>query len=455
MAMSDTLDQHALYRDHDSGDTVPVAEMLAARQVALDLLYGVLDQKKLLDQALSDDGGFAGLPVRDRAFCRMLVSTTLRRLGQIDDILGKAIDRPSSTAQVLMHILRLGTAQILFMNVPDHAAVDTSVRMAEAAGMERQKGFVNGVLRTVTRSGQEWMSRQDEARLGTPEWLLKIWVVDYGLRTAAEIAKANLIEAPLDISIRDESERAYWGGTLKASEIGAGTLRRPSGGNVVDLPGFHDGRWWVQDASAAIPAALFGDVEGKRVVDLCAAPGGKTMQLAARGAHVVAIDRSAGRLKKLRENVERIRLADRVDVVVADGAAWNPKDKVDMILLDAPCSATGTVRRNPDVLHLKGERDLERLERVQENILEHAFEILAPGGVLIYCTCSLQKAEGEYQIAKFLERHPEASKIAISAQEVGDLEEIINEDGDLRILPFHRAAQGGMDGFFVSRLRKR
>lgn len=454
--MTDPLNEHELYRDHSSGSAdVPIVEMLAARQAALEILHAVLGQRQALDQALDRSTEFRDLPSRDKAFCRMVVSTTLRRLGQIDDIIAKAEDKPGRTPAFLGLILRMGVAQILFMDVADHAAVDTAVRLTEAAGMERQKGFVNGVLRNVTRIGQEWLSRQDESRLNTPEWLLKIWIEDYGLRGAAEIARANLIEAPLDISIKDESDRTYFNSAFQATEIGCGTLRRTSGGNVTDLDGFDEGRWWVQDASAALPAHLFGDVRGRTVVDLCAAPGGKTLQLAARGADVIALDRSAKRVGRLRENVARMRFDDQVKVVVADAGEWQPQDMPQFILLDAPCSATGTVRRHPDVVHLKSEQDIDRLVQVQETILDNAFDMLAVGGVLIYCTCSLQKAEGEHQISRFLERHSNASKIAISATEIGDMDECVTEDGDLRILPFHRAAHGGMDGFFVSRLTKR
>jgi 16S rRNA (cytosine967-C5)-methyltransferase len=433
----------------DEGDS------LVARVVAVELLHGVLGQKQALDQVLESSRDFKSLTVRDRGFCRMLVSTCLRRSGQIEDILLKASDQPGRTSVKLTHILRLGITQILFMDVPDHAAVDTSVRLAELLDMGGQKGLVNGILRTVTRSGQEWLSRQDAPRLNTPEWLLKIWIEDYGLRVAAEIARANLIEAPLDITIRDESERNYWGSTFQASEIGIGSLRRPAGGRISELDGYNDGKWWVQDASAAMPARLFGDINGKHVIDLCAAPGGKTMQLAAQGATVTALDRSAARLTRLKENLARTGLEQHVNIVIEDAARWKPREAAQYVLLDAPCSATGTVRRNPDVMHLKSPQDVNRLRQVQEDILINAFDMLAPGGILIYCTCSLQKMEGEEQIEQLLRTHPNASKIAIAPHEVGDIGEIVSENGDLRILPFHCAPRGGMDGFYVSRITKR
>ncbi len=447
--------QHDLYADHGTGEEPEAIEMMAARYAALDLLHMVLSQKRPLDEALDSHEGFKSLPGRDKAFCRMLVSTCLRRLGQVDDIIRRAEERPGTQRNlVIQDILRLGVTQICFMDVPDHAAVDTSVRLADAAELDKQKGFVNGVLRTVTRKSNEWLDKQDGTRLNTPDWLLKTWIEDYDLKPAATIAKANLTEAPLDISIKDREEKKYWLKTLDAKEIGSETLRRPSGGAVRDLPGFDDGMWWVQDASAALPVSLFGDIEGKTVVDLCSAPGGKTMQLAARGAKVIAVDRSAARLQRLKENIKRIRLEDKVKVEPSDAAHWKPREAPHYILLDAPCSATGTVRRHPDILHLKTPRDVERLVGVQIRILENAFNILAPGGTLIYCTCSLQKAEGEYQIQYLLDRQPKAMKKVIKPEEVGGWKEALTDEGDLRILPFHREAKGGMDGFFISRITK-
>ncbi len=449
------LNPHTLFSDHSPAEPAASGDMLAAREVALKLLEAVLGQKQALDHVLEGEPRFKALPARDRAFCRMLVSTCLRRLGQVDDLIRQTQEREAPKNLTLINILRLGITQILFMNVPDHAAVDTAVRLADAAGMERQKGFVNAVLRNLARSGRELVTRQDEGRLNTPEWLLRLWIEDYDLRTAAQIAKAHLSEAPMDITIKNEKDRNYWGSALKATELGtAGTLRCQLGGPVQDYPGYDDGMWWVQDASAAIPATLLGDVTGKTVVDLCAAPGGKTMQLAARGAHVIALDRSAQRLQRLQQNLSRLRLQDHVSVEASDATVWNPKEPPELILLDAPCTATGTIRRHPDVLHLKTPRDLERLAALQQQVLLHAFDILRPGGMLVYCTCSLQKAEGEYQVQALIEARDNALKLAITPKELGDWDEAITPDGDLRILPFHRAATGGMDGFFISRITK-
>ena len=427
---------------------------MAARYAALMLLEDVLQRKQALDQALDQQQAFKALPTRDRAFVRMMVSSVLRRLGQIDNIIERAIEREVPRNITVQNILRIGVVQILFMDVADHAAVDTTVRLAEKLGMEKQKAFVNAVLRNVTREGVHWRELQDEVRLNTPEWLLKIWIEDYGLREAAEIARANLSEAALDISVRDRESRNFWASNFKATQMTTGTLRKASGGAVHDLQGFDEGHWWVQDASAAIPALLFGDVDGQQIFDLCAAPGGKTLQLAAMGAQVTALDRSANRLKKLKQNLERMQLTDRVEVITADAGSWRPKEPAGYILLDAPCSATGTIRRHPDALHLKAPQDIERLSHLQAALLENAFAMLMVGGVLVYCTCSLQKAEGEHQTERFLAVHEDAQRLPITARELGGFDEALTEDGDLRILPFHQAALGGMDGFYIARLTK-
>jgi len=429
---------------------------LRARIAALEIISSVLDRKNALDQALEDSENLPALSARDRGFTRMLATTTLRRLGQIDHIITACEERSgASRPPVLDHILRLGVTQLIFMNVPDHAAVDTSVRLAEEKGCARQKGFVNAVLRNVARTGKVLAEKQDAGRLNTPEWLVKLWVEDYGLRGAAEIMQANLAEAPLDLTLKDETTRNYWSSHFQAINFPTGSLRIIDGaGNVAGMDGFEDGAWWVQDAAAAIPAQLLGDISGRKVADLCAAPGGKTAQLAARGANVIALDRSVKRLERLKENMHRLGFEDRVEVIVSDAAAWRPKEGFDFILLDAPCSATGTIRRHPDVLHLKREGDIARLADLQARLLDHAFSLLSPGGVLVYCTCSLQKTEGEHQISTFLQRQSNAHKIAVTADEVGGMNELLTEDGDVRILPYHRAASGGMDGFFISRIGK-
>lgn len=445
---SEILNQPDLY-----GDNQPYPEMLHARAIALKVLDHVLTRRTPLDQVLEENTELSALPARDRAFVRMIVATTLRRMGQIDDLITKASDgKPAPQPPMLHHLLRMGVAQLMFMNVPDHAAVNTAVQLAENVGLARGKGFVNAILRRLGREGRDWLEAQDEARANVPEWLLKEWVEDYGLREAAEIAQASLAEAPLDITIKDPSKMDYWAEVLQATPLPGGSLRRNAGGNVQDLPGYHDGMWWVQDASATLPARLFGDVKDIEAVDLCAAPGGKTAQLAGAGANVIALDRSITRIKRLDENMRRLRLDRNVLTEAADATVWQPREKVGAVLLDAPCSATGTIRRHPDVLRLKRPDDIVRLCETQARMLDNAASMLLPGGTLIYCTCSLQKAEGERQIDAFLKHNTQMMRKPIAPSEIGNLENAITPQGDVRILPWHLAPHGGMDGFFIARL---
>lgn len=441
----------------DTPDPIPAAEMLQARKVALGILQMVFEKRHTLDQALDESLPFHNLSQRDRAFVRMLVTTVIRRLGQIDDLISKALTRPDQplSPPILGHILRLGVTQLIFMNIPDHAAVNTSVLLVESEGHGRLKGFINAILRRIAADGKTWTTKQDVARLNTPEWLLKIWINDFGLKNAIEIAQANLQEAPLDVSLKQPESITHWAETLGANALPTGTLRLTHHKMVQDLPGFDDGMWWIQDASAAIPAKLFGSqIAGQTVIDLCAAPGGKTAQLASMGAHVMAVDRSAKRLQKLQDNMKRLRLGTHVTVEVADAAVWKPRTPVSYILLDAPCSATGTVRRNPDVIWMKEPSDIHSLVGLQSKLLDNAISTLLPGGILIYCTCSLQKEEGESQIERVLEDYPDIERYPIHANEVGGFNDIVTPRGDVRVMPYHMGNNGGMDGFFVSRLRR-
>lgn len=428
---------------------------MMARRSALAILHKILQQKIALDEAFDRDELFRTLPPRDRGFTRMLVSTCLRRKGQMDDLVRRAVDKGDEPNPVLLKfILYIGMCQIFFMDVPDHASVDTSVTLAEENGLSRQKGFVNAILRRMTGEGREWAERQDPVRMNFPQWILDAWIKDYGLQTAAQIAQASLAEAALDITVKKQGEVKIWQNTLEATYLPTGSLRRLGGGFVADMAGLQDGHWWVQDAAAALPVTLMGDVRGQRIVDLCAAPGGKTMQLAARGANVIAVDRSSSRMKILHENVVRTGLADFVRTHITDGAEWNAGEPVDAVLLDAPCSATGTIRRHPDLLHLKSARDVAQLMDVQERLLSNAARMVKSGGMLMYCTCSLQKDEGERQVEKFLGAHKDFKRWPIAASEIGGLAEAITPEGEVRLLPFHLAPYGGMDGFFISRLIK-
>lgn len=433
----------------------PPAEGLGARQAALAVLTDVFLRKKLLDDAMERARDLSALPSRDRAFARMMISTVLRRKGQLDDVLRRASDKGDlPRPDALRFILYLGIVQILFMNVPDHAAVDSSVRLAESEGLSKQKGFVNAVLRRLTREGREWVAAQDEVALNFPDWMIDEWRASYGPQEAAAIAQALLTESPLDITLKNPAETALWLGALEASYMPAGTLRRQSGGMVIDLPGFREGAWWVQSAASTLPVKLMGDIQGLTVIDLCAAPGGKTMQLRAAGAKVIAVDSSTARLRVLKENLARVKLSDGVETVIADSVSWRPKAPADIVLLDAPCSATGTVRKHPDLLHTKTAGERDGLIALQQQLLDNAAKMVKPGGMLVYATCSLQTSEGEDQARAFLSRHPEFTRMPADPARIGHMETSITKDGDVRVLPTALATLGGMDGFFVSVMEK-
>jgi len=388
---------------------------------------------------------------RDRAFARLLVATVLRRLGQIDALIAQSLNVPlAPRAMLVQDILRLGVAQLLFLRTPPHAAVATSVDLAQSRGFVSHKGLVNAVLRRLSIEGPERIETQDAPRLNTPDWLWQSWSRAYGEPTARAVATAHLKEAPLDLSLRNDAET--WGAALEGVLLPTGTLRRAAGGALATLPGYAEGAWWVQDAAAALPARLFGDVAGCDVIDLCAAPGGKTAQLATAGARVTAVDRSARRLERLVANLKRLDLA--VEAVGADALSWRPPRPAEAVLLDAPCSTTGAIRRHPDVPHLKSPEDVARLSMVQENLLLAAIDMLRPGGMLVYCTCSLESEEGPERIESLLHSGAPVARIGIEADEIGAEPEWITPEGDLRTLPCHFHAYDGIDGFYCARLVK-
>lgn len=423
---------------------------LSTRSVALDILDAVVERSRPLDDLLESHPGLAGLEERDRAFVRVLVATALRRLGQLDDLIGRCLSTPLPRKAVeIQHILRLGAVQLLFLGTPAHAAVDTAVDLAKQRGHTAHKKLVNAVLRRLDRDGPAWVAGQDAARLNLPDWLWASWCAAYGEETVRAIAAMHAQEPPLDVSVSGDA--AAWAERLGAEMLPTGALRRPGGGAVQALPGFDEGAWWIQDAAAALPVRLLGDVAGRTVADLCAAPGGKTLQLAAAGARVTAVDRSAKRLERVAANLRRCRL--EAETVAADAQEWRPAEALDAVLLDAPCSATGTLRRHPDIAWTKRPGDVVKLAALQARLLAAAAAMVRPGGLIVYCVCSLQPEEGAAVVDAALQTLP-LRRRPLTAEAVGGLADLLTPAGDLRTLPCHLAGHGGMDGFYAARLER-
>ncbi|OSQ40553.1 RsmB/NOP family class I SAM-dependent RNA methyltransferase [Thalassospira mesophila] len=445
-------------RSNHSGRRSPDARTSAApvaadpRMLALKTLQELRGGEVTLDELLAKHG--YALSSRDRNFLRHLLGSTLRHLGEIDAILAPRYHPPQDrTANRLTNIMRLGVTQLFFMDVSDHGAVDSTVNLARDAGLHKYIKLVNAVLRGLQRDGYELPDGVEDWQLNVPAWLRGVWKKTYGADRAREIARASLGYAKLDISVRDAEERAEWAEKLGGTLLPTGTIRLESGQRIRDLPGYNDGKWWVQDAAAALPALLFSQYDGKTIYDLCAAPGGKTMQLAARGANTIAVDKSEGRLRRVYENLERVDLG----AAIVTGDATDLADDApiaDAVLLDAPCSATGTIRRHPDILLRSSDALMKSLLPIQQKLLLQADRVLAVGGELIYCTCSMQPDEGEFQIKSFLADHPNYARKPITADELGGWDEAITTEGELRILPTHMADLGGMDGFYCARLVK-
>ena len=435
---------------------------LAVRRVAADIVEGVLGRHRALDEMLegsdarSATAALAAMADRDRGLTRAIVAVVLRRLGTLRHLLGSFLEEglPAQAPRVETALL-IGAAQILLLEVPDHAAVDLAVRLVrEDRKASFFAGLVNAVLRRIAREGAERIAAFDAPVLDTPSWLMARWIKTYGEATAHAIAAANGREPALDLTVKSDAEA--WAAKLDGRVLPTGSVRTIVHGAVTALPGFDEGAWWVQDAAAAIPARLLGNVAGLRVADLCAAPGGKTAQLIAAGAKVTAVDRAPGRLKRLQENLTRLSL--EAELVCADAATWTPEQHFDAILLDAPCTSTGTIRRHPDVPWLKRSADITSLAAAQRRLLDHAIALVKPGGKLVYCTCSLEPEEGADVVADLLAREQSVRRVPISALEVFGQTDFINPVGDLRTLPCHftdaDSRFAGVDGFYAARLEK-
>ncbi|MCI4678129.1 RsmB/NOP family class I SAM-dependent RNA methyltransferase [Rhodoblastus acidophilus] len=431
---------------------------LAARVAAAAIISDIIHGGHTLDEKFSPDAApsrLGGLSSRDRDLARSIVTVALRRLGTIRLALSQLVEKGlPRNCGTLEWILIAGGAQLLFLDTPDHAAVDLAVRAARLDSKSAPfANLVNGVLRNLIRRRDEFLSQSDPLDDDTPHWMAARWRRIYGEDRAHSIAAAFRDEPTLDLTVK--ADAASWAERLGGRLLPTGSIRLETHAPIPELPGYGEGAWWVQDAAAALPARILAVKPGQRVLDLCAAPGGKTAQLAAAGARVTALDRSAERLKTLSANLARLQL--EASIAVGDAASYKA-EPFDAILLDAPCSATGTIRRSPDVLWTKKPGDIAALTAIQTKILDRAFTLLKPGAALVYCVCSLEPEEGEAQIAALLRRNPDAARDPIDPSCFGLPPEAANADGELRLLPyffFHdQSRQRGLDGFFIARLKR-
>jgi 16S rRNA (cytosine967-C5)-methyltransferase len=410
------------------------APMDPTRLFALQLLRAVLEQHRPLDEALDRLPPHA--EPRDRAAAHRLAATVLRHGGTLDAVLEPHLRRAPPDA--VRWILRIGAAGLLFLDTPPHAAVATAVELARAQKLAPFAGLVNAVLRRVAAAGAAALSELDSPRLDTPAWLWASWS-----DRARAIALAHQHEAPLDLTLKQGVPPPDEGLVLPT-----GSIRFPAGTRVADLPGYAEGQFWVQDAAAALPARLLAPRPGEAIADLCAAPGGKTAQLAAAGAHVIAVESSEKRSVRLRENLARLHL--RAEIVLADALTWQPPTLLDAVLLDAPCSATGTIRRHPDLPHIKRAQDIATLAAGQDRLIEAAGAMLRPGGRLIYAVCSLQAEEGPHKMIAGAGLEPDP----FTAEETVNIPGV-QQNGAIRTDPAMWPDLGGLDGFFICRFRKK
>jgi 16S rRNA (cytosine967-C5)-methyltransferase len=430
---------------------------LAARQAAQRLLGAVIDTKTSLDGLTDDDHGhpqFRALEPRDRSLVRAILASALRHRVTIERVLGAQFDRPlPRNANSLSHLLHTGAAQILFLDVPDHSAVDLAVECAKTDPRNaRFAGLVNAVLRGIIRTKTKTLSKTLAETLDAPDWFVDRLKAAYGPDKMSAILAMHRFPAPLDLTVK--SEPAAWAEKLGGIVLPNGTVRLDKfEGKVTDLSGFAEGEWWVQDVAASLPVRLMGDLKGKRAADLCAAPGGKTAAMALAGADVTAVDLSASRLKRLQSNLARLRLT--AETHSGNLLEFKPAELFDAVLLDAPCSSTGTVRRHPDVIWTKTPGDIAKLADLQLTLLRHAATLVRPGGTLLFSNCSLDPLEGEDLAAKFLASAPDYAPLPVNPSELPGLEHLISTEGNLRTTPAELDLGGpeisGMDGFFAAR----
>jgi 16S rRNA (cytosine967-C5)-methyltransferase len=442
----------------DRAGSEPRKPGFEVRATAAKLLAAAVDRKTSLDGMLDLTHGnpaYKALNDADRALTRAILTTALRHLPRLEAAIASMIETPlPEGARALQHVLIVAAAQILHLDVPSHAAVDLAVEQANRDPRNRRFAkLVNAVLRRLVREKDEVLAATASIS-PVPDWFRARLVSAYGEAEATRIAEAQLTPPAIDLTVKDNPQA--WAEKLGGKVLPTGSVRLGEfEGSVTGLEGFDRGEWWVQDVAASIPAKLFGDLKGKRVADLCAAPGGKTAQLIAAGAAVTAVEQSSNRLARLKENLARLGMS--AELVGGDLFKYSPDEKLDGVLLDAPCSSTGTTRRHPDVLWTKGMQDIEKLAALQEKMLRHAVTLVKSGGVIVFSNCSLDPMEGEELIERVLSDTPSVKRLPVDPASWPGLENAITAQGDFRttpaMIPPSDGFAGGMDGFFASVLR--
>ncbi|MEL6415426.1 MAG: transcription antitermination factor NusB [Pseudomonadota bacterium] len=418
------------------------------RLAAAQLLMLVLEERRTLDEALATTDAFDQLSGPDRGFARAMASAVLRHLGRIDLGLAPFLDRPLDTATPPSRaLLRVGAAQAWLLETPDHAVVGETVAAAKMwPRAQRATGFLNAVLRKVVADRTAFDAAPVEANW--PGWLRTMITEALGAKAAAALAEAQT-QLPETYLTPKTGDAAALAEQVGGSAI-AGISVQVETNSIENLPGYEAGDWWVQDIAATLPARILGAKSGEQILDICAAPGGKTLQLAAAGASVIAIDRSKPRLKRLKQNLWRTKFKGEVEVVQADATVWRPEAPVDGILLDAPCSALGTLRRHPEGAWIKSPEDVTRFPDIQERLLRACLEMLKPGGSLVYCVCSPLPHEGLDVVERVL-ADTQASRRPLAIEDVEGFETCLTARGDLLTLPNGRF---GHDAFYIARLTR-
>ncbi|MEE9454584.1 MAG: transcription antitermination factor NusB [Paracoccaceae bacterium] len=422
---------------------------LPARLAAAQILHSILHDGEMFSTVVSGKTNpLRELPPSARARAQSLALATLRHLAPLDVVLDQFLNK--SPPLKVRNALRLAACELLVDGIAPHAAVDAAVRLVRASRKTAHlSGLTNAVARRVAEHGPEIWADMEPQEL--PAWLANPIRSTYGEQALKRIEAAHANGAPLDLTLRDSSSAKKWAAELNAEVLPTGSLRLQKAGQISKMAGYDDGAWWIQDAAAALPVQLFGDIKGQQALDLCAAPGGKTLQLAAAGASVTAVDISKDRLQRVNENLRRTKLD--ANVIASDIVRWAPKETFDAIVLDAPCSASGTIRRHPDLPFAKS-NDIKELLRLQGKLLLRAFEWLKPGGQMIYCTCSLLPSEGEAQITRFLQTRPDARQLSATTHLPDLPDEWVDQQGGLRLRPDFWPERGGMDGFYAAILEK-